>query len=110
MGEVKLFHTDGGRRHAVLLSRVSILVADSPVKLSSFRSAVRQFYNNECGAKDMIDTVFNVLDRDADATMGVVREIGGLFDGEGEKDKLKTVLAALNGFHREVDLFQQSMC
>lgn len=79
-----------------------MLVNESTVKLSSFRSAIRQFRNNESGAKDMIDTVYHVLDRDADATMGIVREIAGLFDGEGENEKQASVLEALNGFRVEV--------
>jgi len=82
-----------------------MLVNDSNVKLQSFRSAVRQFRNNESGAKDMLDTVFNVLDRDVDATTGVLREIAGLFDGDSEKDKQRSVLEALNGFRVEVSLF-----
>lgn len=52
----------------------------------------------------MIDTVYNVLDRDADATMGIVREIAGVFNLEGEKDKQASVLEALNGFRVEVSL------
>ncbi len=93
---------DVSSHHAALLSRVSMFVSDSTVKLASFRSAVRQFRNHESGAKDMIDTVFHVLDLDADATMGVVREIAGLFDGDGEKEKQGAVLEALNGFRVEV--------
>lgn len=81
-----------------------MLVNDSSVKLQSFRSAVRQFRSNESGAKDMLDTVFNVLDRDVDATTGVMREIAGLFDGEGDRDKQRSVLEALNGFRVEVSL------
>jgi intracellular sulfur oxidation DsrE/DsrF family protein len=79
-----------------------MLVGDSSVKLLSFRSAFRQFQNHESRAKDMIDTVYNVLDRDTDATMGVVREVAGLFHGEGEKEKQASVLEALNGFRVEV--------
>jgi len=52
----------------------------------------------------MLDTVFNVLDRDVDATTGVMREIAGLFDGEGDRDKQRSVLEALNGFRVEVSL------
>lgn len=91
-------------RHAALLSRVSNLVSESTVKLSSFRSAVRQYRNNESSANDMIDTVYNVLDRDAEATMGVVREIASLFDGETEKEKQVNVLEAVNAFRIEVNL------
>ena len=89
-------------RHAALLTRVSMLVSDSTIKLSSFRSAVRQYRNNESGAKDMVDTIYHVLDRDPDATSGVVREIASLFEGEAEKDKRSAVLEALNGFQIEV--------
>ena len=79
-----------------------MLVSDSTVKLSSFRSAVRQFRHNESGAKDMIDTIFHILDLDVDSTMGVGREIASLFDSEGEKDKQTSILEALNGFRVEV--------
>lgn len=89
-------------RHAALLSRVSMLVGDSPTKLASFRSAVRQFKNNESSAKDMVDTLFHVLDQDRESTSGVAREIAKLFDSEGEQDKQRAVLEAVNGFHVEV--------
>lgn len=85
-------------RHAALLSRVSMLVGDSPTKLASFRSAVRQFKNNESGAKDMVDTLFYVLDQDREATAGVGREIANLFDSQGDKEKQQAVLAAVNTF------------
>ncbi|BEI87477.1 uncharacterized protein CcaverHIS019_0101950 [Cutaneotrichosporon cavernicola] len=85
-------------RHAALLSRVSMLVGDSPTKLASFRSAVRQFKNNESSAKDMIDTLFYVLDQDREATGGVGREIANLFDSEGEKEKQQAILTAVNVF------------
>nr|XP_031863964.1 uncharacterized protein CI109_000608 [Kwoniella shandongensis]KAA5531036.1 hypothetical protein CI109_000608 [Kwoniella shandongensis] len=88
-------------RHAELLSRVAALTSESTVKLSSFRSAVRQFKNNESGAKDMVDTVFNVLDRDVDTTIGIVRELASLFNGEGEADKQKAILEELNAFRVE---------
>ena len=60
---------------------------------------MRQFKNNESSAKDMIDTVYNVLDRDADSTVGVLREISGLFDDE---DKSRSVLESINAFRIEV--------
>lgn len=85
-------------RHAALLSRMSMLVGDSPTKLASFRSAVRQFKNNESSAKDMIDTLFYVLDQDREATAGVGREIANLFDSEGDKEKQQAILAAVNAF------------
>jgi hypothetical protein len=85
-------------RHAALLSRMAMLVNDSPTKLTSFRAAVRQFKSNESTAKDMLDTIYNVLDNDADATAGVVREISNLFDADGERDKQRAILEAVNTF------------
>jgi hypothetical protein len=92
-------------RHASLLNLVGSLTQSSSTKLSSFRSAVRQFRQNESGAKDMIDTVFHVLDEDVDRTVMVGREIAGLFEEKGsEGDKRKAVLEALNGFRVTVGL------
>lgn len=88
-------------RHAALLSRVSMLVGESPTKLASFRSAVRQFKNNESSAKDMVDTLFHVLDQDRESTTGVGREVANLFDSEGDKEKQQAILAALNAFRIE---------
>jgi hypothetical protein len=79
-----------------------MLTGSAPNKMTSFRSAVRQFRNAESGPKDLIDTVFNVLDRDADATTGVVRELASLFDNDGEREKQQALLAAVNSFRIEV--------
>jgi hypothetical protein len=79
-----------------------MLVNDSSNKLDSFRSAVRQYRNNESSAKDLVDTVFHVLDEDVDATTGVLREVAGLFESESEKDKQSAVLEAVNGFRIRV--------
>jgi hypothetical protein len=70
-------------------------VQGSDNKLSSFRSAVRQFKHNESSAKDMIDTIYNVLDQDTESTVGVLREVAGLFEDE---EKSRTVLEAVNAF------------
>ncbi|WVF67503.1 hypothetical protein IAT40_002259 [Kwoniella sp. CBS 6097] len=88
-------------RHAELLSRVSSLVNDSDIKLNAFRSAVRGFKNNESSAKDMLDTIYHVLDRDPEVTVAIAREIGGLFSGGGQGDKERAVLEALNAFRVE---------
>lgn len=87
-----------------------MLVNDSSNKLSSFRSAIRQYRNNESSAKDMLDTVYHVLDQDVDATTGVLREVAGLFEGEGEKDKRSAILEALNGFRIQVSSLRLTFC
>lgn len=69
--------------------------------MNSFRSAVRQYKANESTARDMVDTVFNVLERELEPTLGVLREVASLFDDE---DKSRAVLEAMNGFRIEVSL------
>ncbi|WVR09437.1 hypothetical protein IAU60_006504 [Kwoniella sp. DSM 27419] len=88
-------------RHAELLSRVSMLVNDSETKLSAFRSAVRSFKSNESTAKDMLDTIYHVFDRNADVTTAILRELSSLFSGDGQKDKERAVLEAVNAFRVE---------
>lgn len=78
------------------------MVNDSNTKMASFRSAVRAFKQGESTAKGMIDTIYNVLDRDTQATLSVIKEIGQIFEQDGEKDKAKSILEAFNGFRAEV--------
>lgn len=72
--------------------------------MSSFRAAIRAFKNTESTAQGMIDTIYNVLDRDNHATIGLVKEIGQIFEVDGEKDKARNVLEAINGFKAQVSL------
>lgn len=90
------------RRHAALLSRVSMMVSDSNTKMSSFRAAIRAFKMTESTAQNMIDTIYNVLDRDAQATISVTKEIGQIFEEDGDRDKAMNVLEAMNGFRAQV--------
>lgn len=78
------------------------MVSDNENKMSSFQSAVRGFKKGESTAKGMIDTIYHVLDRDAQATASIVREVGSIFEQDGDKDKAKSILEAINGFRAEV--------
>lgn len=73
-----------------------MLTNDSATKLASFRSAVRSFKSNESGARDMVDSIFNIFERDLDVTVGIAREVAKLFGSEGDKDKEKDLIEALN--------------
>lgn len=70
--------------------------------MSSFRAAIRAFKRTESTAQGMIDTIYNVLDRDNQATIGVVKEIGQIFEEDGDKDKARNILEAINGFRAQV--------
>jgi len=92
------------RRHAALISKVSYMTSDSTNKMTSFHAAIRAFKNTESTAKGMIDTIYNVLDQDAQATISVVREVGQIFEADVNKDKAKDILEALNGFRAQASL------
>jgi hypothetical protein len=86
------------------------MVSDSVNKMSSFRSAIRAFKNTESTAKGMIDTIYNVLDQDHQATISVVKEIGQIFEEDGSRDKAKDILEAINGFKAQVSYFATIQC
>lgn len=75
-----------------------MLTHDSHTKLSVFTASIRQFRNNESSARDLVDTVYNVLDRDVDATAGVLREVASIFALSEDTDKERAVLEAVNAF------------
>lgn len=79
-----------------------MLVSDNQNKVNSFRSATRQYMVNESSAKDLIDTVYHVLDQDREATVGILRDLVGLLDGPSDQDKGRVLLENLNGFKIEV--------
>lgn len=72
------------------------MVEHSDGKVSSFRHAIRMYRNNESGAKDMVDTVYNILERDTEATLRIMREVATLMDDEKEKEQ--AVFTAVNAF------------
>jgi hypothetical protein len=78
------------------------MVSDSTNKMTSFSAAIRAFKNTESTAKGMIDTIYNVLDQDSQATVSVVKEIGQIFEEDGLRDKAKDILEAINGFRAQV--------
>lgn len=80
------------------------MVNDSNTKMSSFRAAIRAFKMTESTAQNMIDTIYNVLDRDAQATISVIKEIGQIFEEDGDRDKAMNILEAMNGFRAQVSL------
>jgi hypothetical protein len=63
------------------------------------KAAVRGFRLNESTARDLISTIWNVLDRNLDDTAGIVNAIVDLFD---EEEKKSNLLSSWNGFKIEV--------
>lgn len=85
-----------------LLERVATMVEYSETKLSSFRHAIRSYKNNEAPARDLVDTVYSVLNRDSEDTSRVVRRIADTM--RGDDDKVRGILTALNAFKIDVSL------
>ncbi|KAJ9111362.1 hypothetical protein QFC19_001130 [Naganishia cerealis] len=83
-------------RHAQLMDLVMSMVDYSEPKMASFRNSVRAFKNNEAGARDMIYTIYSVLNSDQESTVKIARDIVGLFNEDAEKQK--SILEAINEF------------
>jgi len=83
-----------------LLERVATMVEYSETKLSSFRHAIRSYKNNEAPARDLVDTVYSVLNRDSEDTLRVVKRIAETM--RGDDDKVRGILTALNAWKIDV--------
>lgn len=61
--------------------------------------SLRSYRNSESAARDLISSIWNVLDQNLDASATIVSMIVDLLD---EEDKKKDLLSAWNGFKLEV--------
>ena len=65
----------------------------------AIQAAMRSYLHSESAARDLISTVWNILDRNLDGTASVVNMLVDMMDDE---DKKRELLAAWNGFKIEV--------
>lgn len=65
------------------------------------KAAIRGYRANESSARDLISTVWNVLDHDLDGTAGIINAVVDLLE---EEEKKRDLLSAWNGFKVEVGL------
>ncbi|PIL24401.1 hypothetical protein GSI_14154 [Ganoderma sinense ZZ0214-1] len=89
---------DADPRLAALVSRLANLAPNPTTAVPVVRAAIRSYRASESGARDLISTVWNVLDRNLDGTASVVNALVDLAD---EEDKKRDLLAAWNGFKVE---------
>lgn len=85
---------------ASLLDDVFTMVEYSEAKISSFKHSVRAYKNNEAPARDMVDTVYSILNRDTDDTTKIVKRIADTFKGDDEK--IEGIFKALEAFKVDV--------
>lgn len=92
------------RRHAVFVSRFNAYTNNSVPALQAAKSAVRSYRASESTARDLITTIYNVLEQDLNGTSTLVNNIVDLLDDEVKK---KDLLSSLNGFKVEVCKYVQ---
>lgn len=87
------------RRSAALVARVSVLTSNSTTAVPAIKAAVQSYRSSESGPRDLISTVFNIVNCELDGTASLVSFIVDVLDDE---EKRRELLAAWNGFKIEV--------
>lgn len=87
------------RRNASLIARINGLAPNPTSAVPAIQAAMRSYRHSESAARDLISTVWNILDRNLDGTASVVNQLVDMMD---EEDKKRELLAAWNGFKIEV--------
>ncbi|KAF8584109.1 hypothetical protein K439DRAFT_1633855 [Ramaria rubella] len=85
-------------RHAAFIARVNLLTSNSTSALPAIKAAIRSYRSSESGPRDLISTIYNVVNLDLDATASLISSLVELLDDE---DKRRALLAAWNGFKLE---------
>jgi len=93
------------RRHATFVARLQSAAPNSSTAVLAAEAAVRGFRFNETTARDLISTIWNILDRNLDDTAGIINAVVDLFD---EEDKKSSLLASWNGF--KIEVFCRFLC
>jgi hypothetical protein len=70
---------------------------------AAVKAAMRGYRANESSARDLISTVWNVLDHNIDDTASIINGVVDLLEDE---EKKRDLLAAWNGFKIEVSLYR----
>ena len=87
------------RRYSALLARVSSAAPNPNAAIPAVKAAVRSYRANESAARDLISTIWNILDNNLEGTAGIINALVEYLD---EEDKKKDLLQAWNGFKIEV--------
>ncbi|KAL4064806.1 hypothetical protein V8B97DRAFT_1875710 [Scleroderma yunnanense] len=85
-------------RYASLLSRLHAIAPNPTNALPAIKAAIRGYHMNELTARDIISTIWNILDNNLDDTASIINGVVDLLDDEEQKTNL---LASWNGFKVE---------
>lgn len=88
------------RRHALFLTRLESVASHPATAVPAVRAATRGYRSSESSARDLILTIWNVLERNLDHTAGIVNAFVDLLD---EEEKKQDLLSSWRGFAIEVD-------
>lgn len=92
-------HTRIYRRLAVITDRLHSLSSHPTTAIPAVKASIRGFRTSESSARDLISTVWNILDQVLDDTAGVVNAIVDFIE---EDEKKRELLSSWNGFKIEV--------
>ncbi|KAG6370057.1 hypothetical protein JVT61DRAFT_12459 [Boletus reticuloceps] len=93
-------------RDAAFITRLQHIAPNPNSAVAAVKAAMRGYRVNELSARDLISTVWNVLDHDLDDTASI---INGVVDLLEEEEKKRDLLAAWNGFKIEVRINPSSL-
>ncbi|KAG5642923.1 hypothetical protein DXG03_001874 [Asterophora parasitica] len=85
-------------RHAMFIARLQSLAANPGNGVPVVKAAIRGYRSSESSAKDLISTIWNVLDQNLEHTASIVNAFVDLLDQE---DKKTDLLASWKGFEVE---------
>ncbi|KZP18272.1 hypothetical protein FIBSPDRAFT_1046304 [Athelia psychrophila] len=85
-------------RYAAFIARLGSLAPHPTTAIPSVKASVRGFKASEASARDIISTVWTVLDQNLDDTASIINAVVDLMD---EEDKKKDLLSSWNGFKIE---------
>ncbi|KAH9066386.1 hypothetical protein EDB87DRAFT_1733220 [Lactarius vividus] len=87
-----------GERYTAIFVRLRNLAPHPTNATAGIKLALRDYTASQSGARDLISTIWNILDRDLDATASIVNLIVDFLEDEEKKTAL---LSAWNGFKVE---------
>jgi hypothetical protein len=92
-------HDSTYRRLSVFTDRLRSLTPHPATAVPAVKAAMRGFRASESSARDLISTVWTILDQNLDDTASVINAVVDLLE---EEDKKTELLSSWNGFKIEV--------
>ena len=87
------------RRHETFLGRLQSLASNPTTAVPVVKAAIRGYRASESSSKDLISTIWNVLDQNLEHAASIINTFVDLLDQE---DKKQDLLSSWKGFEIEV--------